>query len=76
MGFFRDRSFENVRAQARANGLRESDGVKECQDCYYSASVSSNRKCITGLVCTGRTFSNGEYMCIPASWVCDEFQWK
>lgn len=72
MGFFRDRNFEKLIEQARQNGLREGDGVKECEDCRHVASAD----CLTGLVCTGRTYNDGSYMVVPASWVCDHFEWK
>jgi len=69
MGFFRERKFDKMRELAFANGVRQGDGVYDCESCAYARRADS----ITGVVCTGRQFKDGTYLVVAEVYTCDEF---
>ncbi len=73
MGIFGDAIFntniKKIKETARANGLYEGTHSENCEKCSHAV----RGKCTTGLACGGRTFDNGEYMVVPASYVCEHF---
>lgn len=70
LGFFKTNKLNKMREIAFANGVRQGDGVYDCESCAYARRSSD---AVTGVVCTGRQFKDGSYLVVAEVYTCDEF---
>ena len=69
-GFFKQKKLDAMRKLAFLNGIRQGDGVNDCESCVYAKRAD----CITGVVCTKRVFDNGSYLVVDEVFTCDKFK--
>lgn len=62
-------NLEKVRNTAQKHGLTKGTHSENCERCEHVI----RGKCATGLACSGRQYSDGTYLVVPANYVCEHF---
>ena len=69
MGIFTRSKLDAMRKIAFSNGVREGDGVSDCESCAWAERAD----CITGVICKLRQFQDGTYLMVAEVYTCDDF---